>query len=307
MAKTSKTVNVSADIGNITSIAVTNGKTFICESRIKKVESNIDDFSQNEKFIFEGEEYLINEGRFENEMLKYTKDNYLCLLYYSIGKCTAEDENNINLVTAIPFSQYKSKKDEMEDFIKKNNKKTIIIDGKKRDITIKNVTVFPEGYSFKAIGDIVNKLTKGLNTVVIDSGGNTTDLAIFDNRLNLKDGKSVRLGLLNLYQNVREYINITHELNISLEDAKRIFNGEQSIMNDTFEYKRELVKRHIITLVNEIKGEVENLKNSNVVLVGGGSEILGSTLKKLYPQTIVCEDITLQAEGLLNIANKIYE
>ena len=54
MNKNVKCVNVSADIGNLTSIGISSKGSCICESRVKKFESGLDDFSQNQKFTFEG-------------------------------------------------------------------------------------------------------------------------------------------------------------------------------------------------------------------------------------------------------------
>ena len=306
MDKNVKCVNVSADIGNLTSIGISSKGSCICESRVKKFESGLDDFSQNQKFTFEGEDYLIGEGVYENEILKYSKDNYLPLLYYCIAKSTKDTDNNINLVTCTPVNQYK-KKNELEEFIKKNNKKTIIIDGKERNIIIKNVKVLPESYSIKAIPDIMNNLNKTVDTTIIDVGGNTTDITIYDNKMQLKDGFSIRLGLLNLYNSCREYLNIQYDLSLSLEQAKRIFDNEESLLVGDFTYKEELVKKFIVGLINEIKGQTNNIKNTNILIIGGGSKIISSTMKKLYPQTTSSDNINLQAEGLLNIANKIYK
>ena len=109
MAKNTKIVGI--DVGNLTTVAVSETKTFVCDSRVKKVESNLDDFNKNEKFTFEGEKYLADSGSFENDILKYTKENYLSLLYYSIAKVTNPDENNVEIVLCLPMSQFKTKRD----------------------------------------------------------------------------------------------------------------------------------------------------------------------------------------------------
>lgn len=306
MAKTnSKAVNVACDIGNITSIGMSNEKEIVIESRIKKVESNIDDFSQNEKFTYENDNYLINEGKFENDILKFKKDNYLMLLYYTIAKCT--DSNNINLVTCIPASRYKSRKEEMEEFIKQNNKKTVIVEGKKRNITIDKVTVLPEGYAFKSDRNIINNIKRNVDTTFLDFGGLTTDIVEFDSNMQLKNANSINIGLLTLYNSCREYINITYDLDLSLEECKTIFDGEQQLLVDAeFKYKKELVKKFIINIVNEIKAICPNLKNSNIFIFGGGSVVMENVMKQLYPQSITINDIKLQTKCLLNVANKIY-
>ena len=45
MDKNVKCVNVSADIGNLTSIGISSKGSCRCESRVKKFESGLDDFS----------------------------------------------------------------------------------------------------------------------------------------------------------------------------------------------------------------------------------------------------------------------
>ena len=299
-----KITNIAVDLGNLTTIAMSDENLFISESRIKEFEVGIDDFNINEKFEFEGKKYISQEGRFENDLLKYNKENYLPLLYYAISKST--ESNLINLVTAIPASQYK-KKEEMKNFIEKNNKKTLVIGGKQRTITINKIEILPESYSIKTIKSLMNKINKNTDTVVVDIGGGTSDISNFDNNMNLKNANSINMGLINIYQNTREYLNIQYDLNMSLEEAKRIFDGEQQLLNGNFDYKPEIIKRFIRALVNEIRGLYPNLKNSNIILVGGGANILYPTFLKLYPQTIVNEDVKLQCQGLYNIAEKLFK
>ena len=153
----------------------------------------------------------------------------------------------------------------------------------------------------------MNKLNKNVDTMVIDVGGNTSDVTVYDNKMQLKDGFSIRLGLFNLYNYCREYLNTTYDLSLSLEQTKRIFDNEEYLLVGDFKYKEELVKKFIVNLVNEIKGQANNIKNSNIFIIGGGAKIISPTMKKIYQQTISSEDITLQAQGLLNIANKLYK
>lgn len=295
---------VAVDLGNINTVAVSNEKEIIIESRLKQYEQGADDFNPNENFECDGIKYISNSGKYENNLLKYQKDNYLSLLYYSITSVT--DFNNINLITCIPASQYK-KKDELQKYLEKNNKKSIIINGKKRTIILENISVLPESYSFKADGKLMNRINRNVDTVIIDTGGFTTDISLFDNNMNLKDANSINLGMLNLYQDSREYLNVQYDLNISLEDAKDIFDGNKQLLNSDFSYKSEIVKRFIVNLINEIKILYPNLKNSNLILVGGGSNILYPTMKKLYSQTIIDDDVKLQSRCLYKIGEKLFK
>lgn len=300
----SKNTLVSVDLGNINTVAVSDEKEVIIESRLKQYQRGADDFNPNENFECDGIKYISNSGKYENNLLKYQKDNYLSLLYYSITSVT--DFNNINLITCIPASQYK-KKDELQKYLEKNNKKSIIINGKKRTIILENISVLPESYSFKADRKLMNRINRNVDTVIIDTGGFTTDISLFDNNMNLKDANSINLGMLNLYQNSREYLNVQYDLNISLEDAKDIFDGNKQLLNSDFSYKSEIVKRFIVNLINEIKILYPNLKNSNLILVGGGSNILYPTMKKLYSQTIIDDDVKLQSRCLYKIGEKLFK
>lgn len=295
---------VAVDLGNINTVAISNEKEIIIESRLKQYEQGVDDFNPNENFECDGIKYISNSGKYENNLLKYQKDNYLSLLYYSITSVT--DFNNINLITCIPASQYK-KKDELQNYLEKNNKKSIILDGKKRNIILENITVLPESYSFKADKKLMNKINRNVDTLVTDIGGFTTDLSLFDNNMNLKDANSINLGMLNLYKNSREHLNIQYDLDLSLEDAKDIFDGNKQLLNGDFSYKTEIVKRFVVNLINEIKILYPNLKNSNIILVGGGSTILYPTMKKLYEQTIMDDDVKLQGRCLYKIGEKLFK
>ena len=152
---------------------------------------------------------------------------------------------------------------------------------------------------------VIDKLQKGCETYVIDIGGGTIDVSKFNGEMSLIDGKSIQLGLIHLYQTCREYINISYDINITLEEAKLIFNGEKRLLNDEFKNKKDIVKRFLIAVINELK-TIDNLKISNICLTGGGANILYPTFSKLYPQTILLDDITLQCQGMYKIGEKVF-
>ena len=54
----SKAVNVSLDLGNLTTISMSNENIFTMESRIKEFEQGIDDFNINEKFEYENKKFI---------------------------------------------------------------------------------------------------------------------------------------------------------------------------------------------------------------------------------------------------------
>ena len=64
---------VGLDIGNITSIAVSGAETSIIESRLEKA-TDINRLGVEDIFTYEGDEFVINSGKFENNLLKFEKE-----------------------------------------------------------------------------------------------------------------------------------------------------------------------------------------------------------------------------------------
>lgn len=292
---------VGLDIGNITTVAVSELREIILESRLSKA-TDINKLGAEEIFTFEEVEYVANSGLFENNLIKHEKENFVTLMYYAISKATSS--NKIQLFTGIPASQYNIKRKELEEFIKANSSKTIKVDGITRTIEIDQVHVVPEGYNIKTLRDIVNKCIPGLKILAIDIGGGTTDIAEFDANWKFTGGESIRYGLLDLYREARRYINDTYNLNVSLEESKAYFDGKLDLINGDIAYKNAIMKEFIRNIVNELRGIYQNLSNTNLILAGGGGQKIEPTFTKLYNQTILAQGIGTTARGFYNIGVK---
>lgn len=295
---------VGLDIGNITTVAVSEYRKVILESRLSKA-TDINRLGSNEVFVFEETAYVANSGLFENNLIKHEKENFVTLMYYAIAKAT--NSNKVQLVTGIPASQYNTRRKKLEEFIKANNSKTIKVNGITRTIEIDQVYVVPEGYSLKTFRDIIGQCKQGLKILAIDIGGGTTDIAEFDTNWRFTGGESIRYGLLDLYREVRRYINDTYNLNVSLEDAKCYFDGNLSLIDGNILYKNDIMKNFIKNIVNELRGIYQNLANLNLILAGGGGQKIQPTFSKIYNQTILAEGVDLTATGFYHIGVKKFD
>ena len=295
---------VGMDIGNISTIGVSDNKTQVIESRLKKWTS-LDDLGQNDVLEFNGEKYVVEQGEFENNLVKHDKDNFLPLLYYAIAKVT--DEERISLCIGIPAGQYNDSKDELKEFIIENNFRNIVVNGVKRKIFIEDVLVVPESYGLKANG-VMAQCEKGLSTLVVDIGGGTTDIAEFNEVNNFTGGDSIKHGLLDLYKSARRVLsNKPYNLNISLAEAKKYFDGDKDLLSKDVSYKQSIMLDTIRTIVNELRGLYPNLSDTNIILTGGGAEKIYPTFKKIYPQTIPVTDIKANAKGFYKIGVKAWQ
>lgn len=294
----------SIDVGNITTIGVSESTSIITESRLIKWNELID-LGERDVIEFESEKYVVGLGEFENNLVKHEKDNFLALVYYTLAKIT--DADKVNLVIGIPAGQYDDRKDELKEFIKENNYRKIVVNGQTRQIYINNVLVVPESYGLKANG-VMSQCEKGLGTLVIDIGGGTTDIAEFDESFNFTDGDSIKYGLLDLYRNTRKVLDSKpYNLKVSLEDAKKYFDGDKDLLSKDVSYKKDLMLETIRKIVNELRGLYPNLSNTNIILTGGGAEKIYPTFKNLYPHTIPVTDIKANAKGFYKIGVKAWQ
>lgn len=291
------------DIGNITSICIGEDTEFMVESRIKDYEE-LNSFSTTDIVEIEGRKMLFNEGYFENNIIKHEKENFLNLVYYTIAKTLeGTNESAVKIVIGVPAGQYNSEKDNLKKLINQSCCKTININGEYKTVTIEDVFIAPEGYGVKI--EALKNLDNKAKTLIVDIGGGTTDVAEFDENGRFIGGKSIKTGLLDLYKEVQEVLDIKYKLNVSLEDAKKYFDGELDVRNDNFEveteYKKEILLKLIKYLVNELRGYYPNLKQYNLVLSGGAAQRVYPVFKKLYPQTQAVTDIKANAKGFRKV------
>ena len=165
-----------------------------------------------------------------------------------------------------------------------------------RTIYIEDVIIRPESYGIKNLKS-VNKAQVEAKTLIVDIGGGTTDIAIFNEKNKFIDGESLDIGLLELYHNVKKYISMKY-CKISLEDAKKVFDGEIKMINiQDYSFLKEFQDDFINKLLNEFKGSFPSAISCNLILAGGGGEIGIDYFKEEYPQTILVNDIGVNAKA----------
>lgn len=288
------------DIGNLTTVCASEENVITFESRIKPYQS-LNSFSGKDLFEIDSNKFIFEEGYFENNLIKHEKENFITLVYYAVAKTC--DSNSVYLTIGVPAGQYNTEKDNIRKIIMQNSCKTVKLNGQLRAITIEDVFVVPEGYGVKveALTDIKNNS----KTLVIDIGGGTTDVAEFDENGKFIGGKSIKSGLIDLYKEVAETLDTRYRLNVSLEDARKYFDGELSVKDDKFEevtdYKKEATLNLGKYLINELRGLYSNLSQYNIVISGGGAKPLQPLFVKLYPQTRAIIDIKANAKGFRKV------
>ena len=307
-------MNTGSDIGNITAIAC-GEKTIITESRVQRYDRE-DNLRKSDVFSFDDELFTLNKGDFENNLIKYKKNNFMKLLFYTLSECTDDCINNV--VIGIPAKQYQSEK-RIKEFYEKLNENRIHTIGNKT-IILNKLEIVPEGYGLKVLGYLnsyekYKELVRNVPTIVIDMGGETTDLTLFDEALKFIKSENVKYGLLKIYEKARSFLEDTFEMDLLKADAKLYFDGDRDIhpedipedIEDIEGYKREIVIDALRELLNSIKAYFPNIKQYNIILCDGGGEVIYDTFKQLYPQTILVPEIDVNAEGNKYLADLLWK
>lgn len=298
------------DIGNITSIFsgdIQNNSELIIESRLERY-SIINELGDNEIFEIDGEKWIVNQGSFKNEHLKFKKDNFLNLLFYGIAKTCIH--NKIKLVLGIPAGQYNEYHKELKQFIKENNFKKVILGTgaikRTKQIYIEDVIIRPESYGIKNLRTI-NKCIDGIKTLIVDIGGGTTDIAIFDEKMRFVGGETLDIGLLELYNDIRKHISIKY-CKISLEDTKKLADGQLKMINiKDYSFIKEYQDIFMERVLNEFKGSFPNAISCNLILAGGGGDIGFDYFNRIYTQTIKVSDICVNAKAFYMMGVKKWQ
>lgn len=210
-----------------------------------------------ETLQFEGNTYFFNRGNFNKEFTKANKEIEIPLLY-AIGKDGLE--GNINSILHLPASQFAMKQQIIDRLLGKTFK--FKVNGIDHEITFDKVGVLKEGF---AAFYSLPKRNNGL-IAIVDIGGRTTDVFTFVNGKEEKE-TSIPVGTMNYFKIIADRLNSKGE-NRKIEDIfKLIDNG----LIDLEDYK-DTTDSIGSLILNEIKIDIENLKDYEIKLCGGGSE-----------------------------------
>lgn len=296
-------MNTGSDIGNITAI-MCGCHVKIIESRIQSTEKADYLENSNNIFNFDGELFTIDKGDFENNMYKYKKANFEKLLFYLLYKCSDDCINNI--MFSMPAKQFLDNNKVLEFYKKIEENKIHTINNK--TMIINKIDIVPEGYPLKALGYLTDEnnedLMEGVETLVIDMGGETTDLIFFDENQVFVTAHSVKYGLLKIYEKTRLYVESKQEIELTKVDGKLYFNGDKNIryrkeekISNPNGYKKEFVLDTMKEILNEILGNFPNIKQYNIILCGGGAPIIYPLFKQLYSHAVLVDEIDVNARG----------
>ncbi|MDY3373330.1 MAG: ParM/StbA family protein [Terrisporobacter othiniensis] len=241
---------------------------------------------------YEGTKYYIREGKLENNYDKANKETNIILFLYALA---LQKERYFKVVVGLPALTYKTSRDTFKEKLLENKVYKLKINGIEKTIIIEDLIVFPEG-----AGAYYSLSQRTKNAVIVDIGGGTTNIVSFKNG-KLDKCTTLGKGMIELYNNVREYLNSTYTLKLELEDIEVIMR--EGLRVDGNKISFAFIKPIIDSFVKDLMNELRNypIRTSKVLLTGGGSKLLKGPLSKIPGLEVIDDYLFSNAKGFKKV------
>ena len=236
--------------------------------------SEIDNFTGDNKIIYNDKILFIGEGEFNTDWNKSKKQNTLPLLFTAIYRSTSDNINKV--VIGLPINMYKKNKDDLKQLILNN--RCAKVNG--RELVISDIEVAPEGAAayYNLSPEQIKKIGSN-QLIIINIGGRTTDISVFEGN-KIIDIQTIPVGMLNVYQNIIDYINTKYTQSFKLEESQDIIinglllDGEQKDIT----FITPILKNCFNSIYKELQLKF-NINKGFILLTGGGSISLQQAFK----------------------------
>jgi|GEM_PF-5494792 len=273
----------------------------------KSAYSTSDDIIACDSYIqIDGVDYYVGTG---NTISKPDKTDSLMNKVCTLTNLAKTGEDEYFLVVGLPIAQYKSQKDKLITEIMKYNDCEIKYFGQKLNISIKDVTVFPQGAgALYTIEDCVDG-----EYLIVDVGGYTVDIALIE-MINyspiVKKYDTWFYGMTTIYSQIQNKLNNTYT-NLTLEPSniENIFKfglkyDDKEI--DVYKIIDPIIDKHANKIIVDLDKYYPSY-TTDIYLCGGGSKHLYSTFKKHHPNTKLINDSQFaNAKGFYCIGQQKY-
>lgn len=278
---------LGVDLGNWN---VNTSEGYIFPARYTLVENLLG--ANGDVLEYEGTKYYMREGKLENNYDKANKETNIILFLYALA---LQNDKYFKVVVGLPALTYKTSRDTFKENLLENKVYHLKLNGIDKTIIIEDLIVFPEG-----AGAYYSLNQRPKNSVIIDIGGGTTNIVSFKNG-KLDKCTTLGKGMIELYNNVREYLNSTYTLKLELEDIEVIMREGLRVDGDEISFA--FIKPIIDSFVNDLMNELRNypIRTSKVLLTGGGSKLLKGPLSKIPGLEVIDDYLFSNAKGFKKV------
>ncbi len=220
---------------------------------------------------------------------------------------SVNNDDLVNVVIGCPIEVYmnKANREKYLDNILPSGRIDITINGINKHFMIKKKMVLPEstGILYAYPGVFVGKLAG-----IIDIGGLNINAALVDDlKLMPESSFTEKLGRRFAENEIRRYANDTYESSFSVTEINNYIkqgyitdNVDPDMEKKSGEFIDSVLDDHLIKIVKACKKHGWNLRNMELVFIGGGSILLKDKISQVFPKAHIVEDAAFtNAQGFL--------
>lgn len=261
---------------------------------------------------YEGKYYVCGTGRQALLKDKTMNDNYYLLTMAALAQelryRNADKRMEIVLAAGLPLAGFGREKQAFQKyFLRKERPLGFQYEGEEYRIWIRDVKLFPQGYS--AIALHPEYVKEEPSVLLADIGGWTVDLMRLDNAVpNAATCRSLELGVIRCMDEAMEQIRRRTGLSVTDIQIERVLNGSACSMDET---AKEMIHRQgrIYTerILSSIMEAGFDFKAVPVIFMGGGASIIERHVESQdgLCRAVFLTDVHANAAGYERIAEQM--
>ena len=261
------------------------------------IEYDYEPYTMQNVLQYRGKYYVCGTGRQTLVKNKTSNDNYYLLTLAAIAEeikhRKAERKTEVILAVGLPLSSFGREKQGFREYLlRKEQPVRFLYESEWYEIQIKDVKLFPQGYSALALHP--EYLKNEPSVLLVDVGGWTVDLMRLDNSVpNAATCRSLELGVIRCIDETAEQVRRNTGLSVTEIQIERVLNGQSCSMDPA---AKEIIVRQGRLYTEKILSAIMeagfDLKAIPSVIMGGGASILK---RHVTPQDGLCRQIYLTA------------
>ena len=262
---------------------------------------------------YRGKYYVCGTGRQTLVKNKTSNDNYYLLTLAAIAEeikhRKTERKTEVILAVGLPLSSFGREKQGFREYLlRKEQPVCFLYESEWYEIQIKDVKLFPQGYSALALHP--EYLKDEPSVLLVDVGGWTVDLMRLDNAVpNAATCRSLELGVIRCIDETAEQVRRNTGLSVTETQIERVLRGETcSMAEDARVVIQENGRKYIERILSAVTESGFDLRAVPSVFMGGGSAILKRhvTAQDAICRPVFIEDVHANAAGYERIVEQMW-
>ena len=245
---------------------------------------------------YQGKYYVCGTGRQTLVKNKTSNDNYYLLTLAAIAEeikhRKAERKTEVILAVGLPLSSFGREKQGFREYLlRKEQPVRFLYESELYEITIKDVKLFPQGYSALALHP--EYLKNEPSVLLVDIGGWTVDLMRLDNAVpNAATCRSLELGVIRCIDETAEQVRRNTGLSVTETQIERVLRREScSMAEEARRIIQENGRKYIERILSAVTESGFDLRAVPTVFMGGGSAILK---RHVTAQDAICRPVFIE-------------